>query len=162
MWDALWAAGEPHGLKPFGMFALDSLRIEKGYRAWKQDLSTDYSPVSLGLERFVRWGKDFTGKRALENERQQGPARRFAALTVQANGYDAPYMSSVWKGDEIVGETTSGAYGHRADASIALAMLRPDMAEPGTRLEVEIFGERHGAEVHDGAHWDAGNERLRG
>ena len=163
VWSALWTAGDAHGLRPFGMFALDSLRIEKGYRGWKSDLSTDYTVLGAGLGRFVRWSKsDFTGKAALENERQQGSAQRFAALTVSANGYDALPMSNVWSGDEIVGETTSGAYGYRADASIALAMLRPDCAEPGTPLEVEIFGRRYGASVHDGAHWDAGNERPRG
>lgn len=161
VWDALWAAGRGV-MRPFGMFALDSLRIEKGYRTWKGDLSAEHGPVALGLERFVRRDKAFAGRRAVENERQQGPARRFAALSVEANGHDAPPMSSVWAGGEIVGETTSGAYGHRARTSIALAMLRPDMAEPGTALEVEIFGERFGATVHDGAHWDAGNERMRG
>ena len=161
VWDALWGVGPDHGLTPFGMFALDSLRIEKGYRAWKGDLSTDYTPLAAGLERFVRWDKEYVGRAALDNERQQGSGRRFAVLTVEANGYDAPYMSSVWSGDEIVGETTSGAYGYRTDASIALAMLRPDMAEPGRAVEVEIFGERHGATVHDGPHWDPGNARVR-
>ena len=162
IWDAVWAAGEPHGLKPFGMFALDSLRIEKGYRTWKGDLSTDYSVLAAGLGRFVRWDKpDFVGKQALENERQQGSPKSFAALTVEANGYDAPYMSTVWRGDEIVGETTSGAYGYRVDRSIALSMIRTDCTAPGTALEVEIFGDRYPATVHDGPHYDAANERLR-
>ena len=71
-------------------------------------------------------------------------------------------MSTVWSGDEVVGETTSGAYGYRTDASIALAMLRPDMAEPGREVEVEIFGERYGAKVENGALYDPRNERLRG
>ena len=161
VWDALWASGPTHGLRPFGMLALDSLRIEKGYRGWKQDLSTDYTVLGAGLDRFVRWDHDFVGRRALENERQQGSAKRFAALTVEANGFDAPYMSNVWRGDEIVGETTSGAYGHRTDRSIALSMIRSDLAEPGAELEVEIFGSRYPATVADGAHYDPANERLR-
>ena len=162
VWDAVWAAGQAHGLRPFGMFALDSLRIEKGYRTWKGDLSTDYSVLSAGLGRFIKWDKpDFVGKQALENERQQGSTKSFAALTVEANGYDAPYMSTVWKGDEIVGETTSGAYGYRVDASIALSMIRSDLTRPGTAVEVEIFGHRYPAKVHEGPHYDAANERLR-
>ena len=161
VWDALQQAGGAHGLRPFGMLALDSMRIEKAYRGWKQDLSTDYTVLAAGLGRFVRWDHDFVGKPALENERQQGFGKRFAALTVEANGFDAPYMANVWSGDEIVGETTSGAYGHRVDRSIALSMIRSDLAEPGRALEVEIFGTRYPATVHDGAHYDPANERLR-
>jgi len=150
--------------KPFGMFALNSMRIEKGYRAWKGDLSTDYTLLEGGLERFVKLDKEpnFPGKQALLNQKQQGIHKRFATLSVAANGYDAPYMSNIWSKGEIVGETTSGAYGYRVDKSIALAMLRADMAEPGTRLEVEIFGERYPATVErDEPMWDAQNKRLR-
>ena len=85
IFDAVWAAGQKHGLKPFGMFALDSLRLEKGYRAWKQDLSTDYTILQGGLERFVKWDKpDFRGKAALQNEKQQGVKKRFVTLVVDA------------------------------------------------------------------------------
>ena len=151
------------GAKPFGMFALNSMRLEKGYRAWKGDLSTDYTVLSGGLSRFIDWAKDdFRGKAALENERQQGSARSFATLKVNANGCDAPYMANVWHGDEIVGEVTSGGYGYRVDSSIALASVRTDLAEAGTELEVEIFGDRRPAKVAEGqALWDPKNERLR-
>ncbi|MEM6497495.1 MAG: aminomethyltransferase family protein, partial [Pseudomonadota bacterium] len=152
------------GAKPFGMFALDSLRMEKGYRTWKGDLSTDYTLFQAGLGRFVRLNKaqDFPGKTALMNEQQQGSTRAFATMVLQANGHDAPYMSNVWKGDEHVGETTSGGWGYRVDASIALGIVRPDCAEPGTELEVEIFGERVKAVVqHDQPLWDPENQRLR-
>ena len=108
IFDAVWAAGQKHGLKPFGMFALDSLRLEKGYRAWKQDLSTDYTILQGGLERFVKWDKpDFRGKAALQNEKQQGVKKRFVTLVVEEPGdCDAPYMSTLWHDGEIVGETT--------------------------------------------------------
>jgi len=159
IYDAVVAAGAV----PFGMFALDSLRIEKGYRAWKGDLSTDYSVLEGGLERFVRWQKDgFVGKAALEAQKQQGVTKRFATLIVEANGYDAPYMSNVWKDGEIVGETTSGAWGHRIDKSVALGVLRSDAAEPGTQVEVEMFGARYPALVQeDEPLWDPANERLK-
>ncbi|APH72660.1 GcvT family protein [Aquibium oceanicum] len=164
IFDAVWQAGQAHGLKPFGMFALDSLRLEKAYRAWKGDLSTDYTILQGGLERFVKWDKpDFTGKAALLSEMQQGAAKRFATLVVDQPGdCDAPYMSTLWHDGKIVGETTSGGWGHRVDKSIALGMLRADLAAPGTRVEIEIFGDRFSATVQeDGPLWDPANERLR-
>ena len=164
VFDALWAAGQPHGLKPFGMFALDSLRVEKGYRAWKGDLSTDYTLFQGGLDRFVKLDKaqDFPGKAALQNEKQQGVTRRFATMIVEAGDCDAPYMSTVWKNGEVVGETTSGVWGYRVGASIALGMVRADCAEPGTGLEVEIYGERRKATVQpDQPLWDPENARLK-
>jgi dimethylglycine dehydrogenase len=155
-------AGEPHGLKPFGMFALNSLRLEKGYRAWKGDLSTDYTVLQGGLDRFVKWDKpDFLGKQALEAEKQQGVSKRFVTL-VEAGDCDAPYMSTLWHDGVVVGETTSGGWGHRIGKSIALGMVRADLTAPGTRLEVEIFGERFAATVEpDQPLWDPQNERLR-
>ena len=160
---AIYAAVLAAGATPFGMFALNAMRLEKGYRAWKGDLSTDYTVLSGGLGRFVKWDKEtFRGKAALENERQQGSSRAFATLKVNANGADAPYMANVWNGGTIVGEVTSGGYGYRTGQSIALASIRADLATPGTALEVEIFGDRRPAEVADGqALWDPGNERIR-
>ena len=159
IWDALTAAG----VKPFGMFALNSLRIEKGYRAWKGDLSTDYSLLEGGLARFIDWDKpDFPGKAALEAERRGGSKKRFVTLIVEAGEADAPTMSTLWHGGQIVGETTSGAWGYRVGASIALAMLRSDLAVPGTEVEVEIYGARHRAVVQeDGPLWDPRNDRIR-
>lgn len=161
--DAVWAAGQRHGLKPFGMEALDSLRIEKGYRAWKGDLSTDYTILQGGLERFVDWGKpDFKGKAALEREKQQGVTKRFVLLTVDAGECDAPYMSTLWHDGKVVGETTSGNWGYRTGKSIALGMLKADLAVPGTEVEVEIYGDRFKAIVQpDGPLFDPNNERLR-
>lgn len=164
IFDAVWAAGQRHGLKPFGMYALDSLRLEKGYRTWKGDLSTDYTVLQGGLERFVKWDKpDFRGKAALQNEKQQGVKKRFVTLVVENPGdCDAPSVSTLWHDGKIVGETTSGGWGHRIDKSIALGMLRADLAEPDTAIEIEIFGDRFKAVVQkDEPLWDPKNERLR-
>jgi dimethylglycine dehydrogenase len=164
VFDAVWDAGQPHGLKPFGMYALDSLRVEKGYRAWKGDLSTDYTMFQGGLERFVKLDKvqDFPGKAALQSEKQQGVSKRFVILTVEAGDCDAPYMSTIWHDGEVVGETTSGAWGYRVGASIALGMVRADCAGPGAELEVEIYGQRRKATVQpDRPLWDPDNARLK-
>ena len=163
IFDDVWKEGQRHGLKPFGMFALDSLRIEKGYRAWKGDLSTDYTVLQGGLDRFVKWEKpDFKGKAALLAEKQRGVTKRFVTLVVDAGECDAPYMSTLWHDGKVVGETTSGAFGYRVQRSVALGMLRADLAVPGTELEVEIYGERFRAVVQeDRPLWDAHNERIR-
>jgi dimethylglycine dehydrogenase len=163
IFDAVWAAGQKHGLRPFGMFALDSLRVEKGYRAWKGDLSTDYTILQGGLERFVKWDKpEFKGRAALLAEKQRGVTKRFVTLTVDAGECDAPYMSTLWHEGKVVGETTSGAWGYRVEKSVALGMLRSDLAAAGTELEVEIYGERFRAVVQkDEPLWDPANERIR-
>ena len=160
IYDAILGAGA----KPFGMYALNSLRIEKGYRAWKGDLSTDYTMLQGGLDRFVKLDKPqgFPGKAALLAEKQQGVTKRFVTLIVDAGDYDAPYMSTLWHDGQVVGETTSGDWGYRVNASVALGMLRADLAVPGTELEIDIYGEMRKAVVQkDEPLWDPKNERLR-
>ncbi|MGB7302988.1 MAG: FAD-dependent oxidoreductase [Burkholderiaceae bacterium] len=156
-------AGTPLGLRPFGMFALESLRLEKAYRSWKGDLSTDYTALQAGLERFINWDKtDFKGKAALQTEKEAGPDKRFVAMRVAAGECDPPYMSSVWHGDRIIGETTSGGWGFRVGHCIALGMVESALATPGTTVDVEIFGERYRAVIQpDQPLWDPENERLR-
>ena len=160
IYDAITGAGAT----PFGMYALNSMRIEKGYRAWKGDLSTDYTLFEGGLDRFVKLDKpqDFPGKAALLNEKQQGSKKRFVTMLVDAGAQDAPYMSTIWNGNAVVGETTSGAWGHRINASVALGVVRTELSTPGTALEIEMYGKRYAATVQpDQPLWDPENERLR-
>ncbi len=160
----IFAAVTAAGARPFGMWALNSLRLEKGYRAWKGDLSTDYSLLEGGLDRFINFDKneDFPGRSALAEERRNGPVKKFVTMTVEAGNCDAPYMSTVWHDGEVVGETTSGGWGYRVNRSIALGMVRSGLTQPGTELEIEIYGERFPARVEkDQPLWDPGNERLR-
>jgi dimethylglycine dehydrogenase len=159
---AIRAAIRAAGATPFGMFALNALRTEKGYRAWKGDLSTDYTLLQGGLGRFIDWGKDFRGKAALLAEKQAGVTKRFVTLTIDSPEADPPYMSTIWHGDAVVGELTTATWGHRVGACVGLGMLRADLATPGTALEVEVFGTRHPATVQpDAPLWDPTNERLR-
>jgi dimethylglycine dehydrogenase len=163
IWDAVLTAGRPRGLVPFGMFALDSLRIEKGYRTWKGDLSTDYTVLQAGLERFVDWSKPrFRGKAALQRERETGVDRRFVTLVVEAGDCDAPYMATLRHAGRVVGEVTSGGWGHRVGRSLALGTVEAGLAAPGTRLEVDIYGDACPATVlPNAAVWDPENARLR-
>ncbi len=161
---AVWDRLMELGCRPFGMWALDRLRLEKGYRAWKGDLSTDYSLLEGGLDRFVRFDKPqrFPGKAALLNQRQQGLKKRFATLVIEAGDQDPPYMSTVWDGDQVVGEITSSGWGYRVNACVGLSMIRSDLAVEGRQLEVEIFGARYPATVQaDQPLWDPDNSRLR-
>jgi dimethylglycine dehydrogenase len=163
VWDAVMAAGVPLGLRPFGMFALNSLRVEKGYRAWKGDLSTDYTVLQGGLERFVDWAKpDFRGKAALAAEKQRGVTKRFCTLVIDAGENDPPYMSTIWHDGKVVGEVTSGYWGHRVGACIGLGMLRADLNTAGQEVQVEIFGQLYKAVVQEDAPlWDPQNVRIR-
>jgi dimethylglycine dehydrogenase len=162
--NAAYEAIRDAGAKPFGMYALNSMRMEKGYRTWKGDLSTDYTLLEGGMERFIRFDKpqDFIGKAALMAEKEAGPKKAFVTMTVDAPFADAPYMSTVWNGDEVVGETTSGDWGFRVNKSIALGVVKAELAVPGTELEIEIFGSRCKAVVQpDEPLWDPANERIR-
>ena len=160
---AIYDAVIAGGAKPFGMYALNSMRIEKGYRAWKQDLSTDYTAIQAGLGRFIDFDKgDFVGRDALLAEKQAGADKVFTILTLEDHDYDAPYMSPVRMGDEIVGEITSCAMGYRSGKLVALAMVKPEAAIAGAEVTVGIFG-AHVKATSQGssAIWDPKNERLR-
>jgi dimethylglycine dehydrogenase len=136
-------AGARFGLADFGLYAMDSLRLEKCYRSWKADLTTEYTPFMASLDRFVKLDKPggFIGQEALRREAASGPRERFVPLLVDRDA-DAAAVSVVYSGDECVGLVTSGGYGYRLQQSIALAYVRSDLARPGTALTVEILGER--------------------
>jgi dimethylglycine dehydrogenase len=159
----LLAAGSDLELAPFGLYAMDSLRLEKCYRSWKADLTTEYTPFMASLDRFVRLDKsaDFIGRQALRREAAAGPVERFVPLLVEAQDADAAAVSIVYRGEETVGLVTSGGYGYRLRQSIALAYVRTDLAAPGTALEVEILGERRRAVVGAEPLYDPDNLRLR-
>ena len=152
------------GATPFGMYALDSLRVEKGYRAWKGDLSKDYSLLESGLERFIKFDKKeiFPGKQSLLKEKQRGSVKKFVTMITKENECDAPYMSTIWHEGKIIGEVTSGAYGHRVNASIALGMVNTDLAISGKNVTVDIFGNEYPATIQNpGPLWDPQNEALK-
>ena len=163
IYDLIREAGERFGISDCGLYAMDSLRLEKCYRAWKGDLTTEYTPLMASLDRFVKLDKPggFIGQEALRREAATGPRERFVPLVVDAADADAAAVSIVHAGDTQVGLVTSGGYGYRLNQSIALAYVRADLAVPGTELEVEILGSRRRAVVGREPLYDPGNERLR-
>jgi dimethylglycine dehydrogenase len=145
-----------------GIYAVDSLRLEKCYRSWKQDLTTEYSALAAGLERFVRFAKPaFPGREALLREREDGgPRDRLVPLLVDAREADAPPAATVFKGETRVGIVTSGGFGHRINRSIALAYVARERAWPGEALEIEIYGTRCRATVATEPLYDPANARI--
>jgi dimethylglycine dehydrogenase len=163
VYDLIWQAGEDLGIADFGLYAMDSLRLEKGYRGWKGDMTTEYTPFMASLDRFVKLDKPggFIGQEALKREFAAGPKERFVPLIVDADDADAPAVSMVLQGNDVVGLVTSGGFGYRIGKSIALAYVRTDLAVEGTELEVEILGERRRAVVSREPIYDPENARLR-
>ncbi len=162
VYDAIWAAGQEFQIRDFGMYAMDSLRLEKGYRSWKQDITYEYTPYDAALERFVKPEKGaFIGREALLKRKAAGAKERFVPLIVDADTADAPTCSIVFKDGQKVGIVGSGGWGHRIQKSIALAYVRLDLAAVGTRLEVEILGKRYPAVVASEPIYDPKNERLK-
>ena len=163
IFDLLIEAGAEFDLKPFGIRAMDSLRLEKSYRLIPRELSIEYSAFESGLDRFIRLQKDdFIGQGALR-ERQNSPAWRFVTLEVHdVTDADARGSEPIRKNGELVGRATSGGYGWRLGKSLALAMIKPDVAELGTDVEISILGKLHRATLIPQTPFDPGNERLRG
>jgi dimethylglycine dehydrogenase len=165
LYTALMDAGRGLGLVDFGLRAMDSLRLEKGYRAWGADINTEVTPLEAGLARFVAFDKgDFIGGAALLAQRQAGVRKRLATLEVDALDADCHGNEAVWAGsppERIVGITTSGGYAHWVGKSLAVAYLDADQAAVGTRLTVEILGERRPAVVVPEPLFDPQNRRPR-
>ncbi len=145
LWDTIWAAGAEHGLVAGGYKAIDSLRLEKGYRVWGSDITADDTPDEAGLGFAVKLDKDFLGKEALLARPE--PERRLACLTLADPRAVALGSEPVRVGGELVGRVTSGGFGYTVARSIAYAYLPAASVDPGTPVEVEIFGEWVGGEV---------------
>ena len=163
LYEVLWQAGEAHGIRDFGMYAMESLRLDKCYRGWKSDLGTEYTPLMSSLDRFVDLEKPaFMGKDALLAERASGPKERFVPLTLDEAGVaDAPFCAPIRSNGEIVGLVTSGGWSYTLEKSIALGYVRTDLARPGAKLEIDILGERCAASVGQEPLYDHNNSRLR-
>ncbi|MSP88509.1 MAG: FAD-dependent oxidoreductase [Alphaproteobacteria bacterium] len=163
IYGALWSASDGLGLADVGIYAVNSLGLEKCYRAWKQDLTAEFSALAAGIDRFLRLDKPaFPGRDALLAERARGgPSDRLVPLLVDAEDADAPISVTVFKSEARVGIVTSGGYGHRLGRSIALAYVRSEFAGPGEVLEIEIFGRRCRALVAVEPLYDPTNARIR-
>ena len=161
-WDVLWEAGREHGLVAAGAGAFDSLRLEKGYRLWAQDIDTEHDPLAAGLGFAVRWEKDFTGKAALEAIRDSGgPAQRLSCLTLDDDRAVVMGKEPLWHDGRVVSYVTSANYGYSIGRGIAYGYLPAELAVEGNPIEVEYFGERLAATVTNEPLWDPKGERQK-
>ena len=163
LYAALWAAGAAFDIRDFGLYAMDSLRVDKCYRGWKSDLESGYTPLEASLDRFVDVNKaDYVGKAALVAEHARGAAQRFVPLIFDDDSdAEAPYCAQVFDGDTNVGLTTSGVWSHTLKKSVALAYVSAAKAVPGTKLQVNVLGQVRSATVHAEPLYDPKNEKLR-
>jgi len=160
LYDALIAAGGPMGIRPFGVYALNAMRLEKGYRGWGGDLTTERTPLEAGLGFLVKPdGRDFVGRDAMLARAASGDAWRMVLLELDAAAY--PFANhTVLRGGAPVGMVTSAAIGHRTGASLALAYLTPGAETDG--LSVLVLGTAIAAQVLEAAPYDPDNALLRG
>ncbi|PYM66335.1 MAG: hypothetical protein DMD79_03100 [Candidatus Rokuibacteriota bacterium] len=162
LWDTLWAAGAPHGLVAAGYRAIDSLRLEKGYRYWSADITPDDTPYEAGLGFAVRLQKgDFAGRDALVRQKAEGIRRKLSCLTLDDPAWVALGGEPVRVDSRVVSRVTSGGPGYSVGLSIAYAYLPVEAATPGTRVEVEFFGEWVEGLVAAEPLWDPKGERIR-
>jgi glycine cleavage system T protein len=160
LWDAIWEAGREQGLVAGGYKAIDSCRLEKGYRVWGADITPDDTPFEAGLGFAVKLDKgEFTGRDALLERRE--PERRLACLVLRDPRAVALGSEPVRIDGKTVGRITSGGYGYTVERSIAYAYVPAANAEPGQPLEVEIFGEWIAGEVADEPLYDPSGSRIR-
>ncbi|WP_120501026.1 FAD-dependent oxidoreductase [Roseovarius sp. EL26] len=164
LWDALWSEGQNHGMKPFGMRAMMSLRLDRFFGSWLSEFSPDYTPVETGMDRFISWGKnaDFIGRAAAEAEHASGSARKLVAFEVDALDTDVNAYEPVWINGAVKGFCTSGGYSHHAEKSIALALIPTELAVEGLEVEIEILGQMRPARLITEHLFDPDFSRMRG
>ena len=164
LWEVLWDAGQPHGMVPFGMRAMMSLRLDRFFGSWLSEFSPDYTAAETGMDRFVQWSKttNFIGRSAAEAERATPPGRVLCAFEVDAEDADVWGYEPIWLDGTVVGFCTSGGYSHWLDASIAQGFIPRDKAQDGLEVKIEILGQMRTARLVTQSRFDPDSRRLRG
>jgi dimethylglycine dehydrogenase len=161
VYSKLIEAGEAFGLGHFGLFATESMRLEKSYRHWKADLITEFNPFESGLSRFVKLEKDFVGKPALLAQKEKGLRRDFVTLEVHTKDGPPHGGDSLVVDGKVVGTISSSAWGYRVNKNLAMAFIDPALAKTGTRLGVHYLGSFYDATVTTECQYDPANTRMR-
>ena len=163
LWDLLYEAGRPLGVIAGGRGAFSGLRLEKGYRSWGADMTSEHDPYEAGLGFAVKPDKgDFVGREALLRRLEEGPRRKLSPLVLDDPGVVVLGGEPVYSDGAPVGYVTSAAYGYSIGQSIAYAWLPPGLSEEGQKVEVAYFGGRHAATVAEEPLFDPAMKRMRG
>lgn len=159
---ALWQAGQAHGIADFGLYAVNSLRIEKGYRGWGAELTNEVTMLDADMQRFLKLDKDdFTGKAATLAQADDTRTLQLVYFEVDATDADVRGNEPIFVADRCVGLTTSGGFGHYTNKSLGFGYVPPALATPGTELRIGLLGERCKAVILAEPAYDPANERLR-
>jgi len=161
VYDTIHAAGAEFGIVDFGLLATESMRVEKNYPGWKNDLHTEFTVLEAGLGRFVNLDKDFQGRDAIAAQHEAGDRRLWVAFEVDNDVASAHTGDPIYSGDDLIGVVTSGAYGHTMGVNIAMGYVQPRFSEPGTELTIGILGQRSPATVRTGPMFDPEHLRPR-
>jgi len=161
LYDAVWKAGEAHGIADFGVYAVNSLRLEKAYKGLGAELTNEITPVEADIMRFVKLDKEFAGRSDVAAAQAKGAWTRIVYCEVAAVDADVHGGEPVMDGERVIGVTTSGGYGHAVRKSLCFAYVEPEYAAPGKRFDVEILGERRQAKVLAEPAFDPDNAALR-
>jgi len=164
LWATLWEAGQEHGMRPFGMRAMMSLRLDKFFGSWLSEFSPDYTAGETGMDRFINFKKNtnFIGRAAAEAERDAGSARALCAFEVEAKDADVAAYEPIWIDGSVQGFCTSGGYSHHAGKSIAMGLIPKELAKDGSTVEIEILGEMCAATLITEPLFDADHAQMRG
>ena len=163
LYHVLAEAGAAHGMRPFGMRAMMSLRLEKFFGSWQREFRPDFRPAETGMDRFVSYNKpvDFIGKAAAVAEKAAGPARTLCAFAVDAVDADVVADEPIFDGETVIGFVTSGGYAHYSQQSVALGFVPTDRAVEGAAFTIEILGERRAARIITTPLVDPDGARMR-
>jgi 4-methylaminobutanoate oxidase (formaldehyde-forming) len=162
VFDTIWEAGKPFGLVNVGYRAIDSLRLEKGYRYWSTDLSTEHTPLEAGLDFCVKWDKgDFLGRGALREQKAKGLSQRLCCMTLETEPLMPIGKEAILNGDRVIGLVTSGGFGYTIGKPIVYGYIPIAYSEPGTKLQIEVAARRYEATVQKEPLYDPRNERVR-
>jgi dimethylglycine dehydrogenase len=163
LWNTLWDEGQEHGMKPFGMRAMMSLRLDKFFGSWMSEFSPDYTAAETGLDRFISFKKNanFIGRDAAEAERAKGSDRVLVSFEVEADNADVVAYEPIWINGEVQGFCTSGGYSHYAEKSVAMGLIPRALAQADQTVEIEILGEMRKATIIETPLFDADGARMR-
>ena len=163
IFDRFMEVGKEFKLKPFGIRAMDSLRIEKTYKLIGTEMSIEYSPFESSLDRFVHLNKgNFIGRDALVQWQQKGFQNKLVTLEVkEVKDADTLGNNPIYKGDKVIGRATGGNYGFRVEKSLAIGMVQPDYAAVGSKLTMDILGTTYDVEVIQDSPYDPDNNFIR-
>jgi dimethylglycine dehydrogenase len=163
VFDALMKAGEPFGMKLFGTYAMNSLRMEKAYRGWGGELTNEIDMFEASMDRFIRLDKEvFIGRGASLRLKQRGPRIKLVYMEIDASDNDARGNEPIYRNGNVAGITTSGGYGFAVRKSLAFAYVEPALAKQGGEFEIMMLGEMRKGRIIPEPAWDAKNERPRG